>query len=526
MPVLLYKLPDPYANPRPVPHVLLEGADSVGAWGALARVHLNIGCFGERWVTLCNPLVGFRKQEPFKVSDLDKNSVYWKATEQDVDYLAVFFLKSTGPMRLKDAPGGKELGKLKGEGVPWSPDLAAGRKVFAERCIICHSSKQPNGNNGAPKGPEKIPGSELVAYLKDPGYRQWALAEVEKQDFWENNFLSTDVRVPVNVVKTHASRAMASNGLAGHMWEDFSSDTYKNLPGVGKITYWNPFTKKDVEWEAPGNGRGYYRPASLIGLWATAPFLHNNTCGLFNNDPSVKGRLEAFDDGIHRLLTLGKTDDEAAANRYLWAKGPANDLNAPVNHATAERIAQDHGLIWRTPVETYLHIPASNISSLLAGVAPGDVMWLIRHPWVLPVVLLILAILILLTADPKSGLRKFGYFVVFLALAAGVGAKFISGKASDLDLGPIPAGTPVDLLANVNPDDAKMPANVIAVIERLKKLKRAHGETERQEALNDVAGKLLEISNSPDMVLDRGHYFARELSEQELNDLIDLLKTF
>ncbi len=98
--------PNAYANPRPVPRILLEGADSVGAWGALARVYLNIGLFSERWITLQNLFIGFRKQHPFKVADAEQNSVYWQVTEYDVDYLAKFFLKSTGPMRLKDAPGG------------------------------------------------------------------------------------------------------------------------------------------------------------------------------------------------------------------------------------------------------------------------------------------------------------------------------------------------------------------------------------------------------------------------------------
>ena len=152
-----------------MPRILLEGADSVGSWGALARVYLNIGMLSERWITLQNIFIGFRKQQPFKLADVERNSVYWKVNYRNVDYLAKFFLKSTGPMRLKDAPEGKALGNLKGEGVPWDPQLAAGRKVFAERCIICHSSKQPNGMNGAPKGPEKINPNELVEYLKDPG---------------------------------------------------------------------------------------------------------------------------------------------------------------------------------------------------------------------------------------------------------------------------------------------------------------------------------------------------------------------
>src|ERR1700731_3011219 len=37
------------SNPRYVPRVLFDGADSIGAWGALARVFLNIGCFWEQW---------------------------------------------------------------------------------------------------------------------------------------------------------------------------------------------------------------------------------------------------------------------------------------------------------------------------------------------------------------------------------------------------------------------------------------------------------------------------------------------
>ena len=41
-----------------------------------------------------------------------------------------------------------------------------------------------------------------------------------------------------------------------------------------------------------------------------------------------------------------------------------------------------------------------------------------------------------------------------------------------------------------------------------------------------TATKLLAISNSPDLVMDRGHYFAKDLTPQELEDLIDLLKTF
>jgi len=522
MPVLLAGAPDALANPRPVPRVLLEGADSVGAWGALARVYLNIGTFSERWITLHNPLVGFRKQQPFKLSDLEANSVYWQANKTRVEYLAKFFLKASAPMRLKDAPGGTAY--VKGEGVPWEPELAPGRKVFAERCIVCHSSKQPNGLNGAPKGPEAVPGDQILGLLQDPGYRQWALAEVEKRDFWENNYLSSEVRVPVTVVQTDASRSLGSNGVAGHIWEDFSSDTYKQLPPVGEIKYWNPFTRREEAWTAPAGGRGYYRPPSLVGLWATAPYLHNNSVGLFNNDPSVRGRMEAFADGIRRLLVAGRTDEEAAEAR--WKMGPPRDLDHPVNSATPERYVQDHGLIWRTPVPTRLHLPASSVQGFLAGVTLGPLHSLVEHPWILPIVLVVAAVLLLVGGAGRPLRRRLGVAAVVLAVISGVVANFIAGRLGDLDIGPLPAGTPVSLLANVNPEAAQMPKNIRDVIKRLAKLPAAATPEQRQAAFADIANELFAISNSPDLVMDRGHYFARELTDQEREDLIELLKTF
>ena len=52
----------------------------------------------------------------------------------------------------------------------------------------------------------------------------------------------------------------------------------------------------------PAGGRGYYRTASLTGLWATAPYLHNNSVGVFVKDPSVSARMAAFADGMEKLL--------------------------------------------------------------------------------------------------------------------------------------------------------------------------------------------------------------------------------
>ena len=60
-----------------------------------------------------------------------------------------------------------------------------------------------------------------------------------------------------------------------------------------------------------GGGRGYYRTASLVSIWATAPLLHNNSVGTFVGDPSVKGRIAAFNDAIRKLLWPAHATDRS-----------------------------------------------------------------------------------------------------------------------------------------------------------------------------------------------------------------------
>ena len=63
------------------PRVLKDGADSVGALGALNRVYINIGTFSEEWLLHFNALVGGRRVSPIAIADARKNSAYFQATE-------------------------------------------------------------------------------------------------------------------------------------------------------------------------------------------------------------------------------------------------------------------------------------------------------------------------------------------------------------------------------------------------------------------------------------------------------------
>src|SRR5512140_252845 len=51
------------------PHVLKDGADSVGLLGALNRVYLNIGLFSEEWLTHFRPFVSVKPMSPIRLAD-------------------------------------------------------------------------------------------------------------------------------------------------------------------------------------------------------------------------------------------------------------------------------------------------------------------------------------------------------------------------------------------------------------------------------------------------------------------------
>ena len=262
----------------PVHHILKDGADSVGVAGASLRVYVNIGMCGEYWITRHDAVYGIkRRQQPFEIAYARANCADWKATEARMP-AAETFLKTQVPPRLNDAPEGASY--LTSD----SAVLNVGKRVFAENCATCHSSKQPP------------PGTADAV--------QWFREAVMRPDFLEQNFLSDDKRYPVTRIGTNIARAVASNATAGQIWDNFSSSTYKSQPPVGRISgLYNPRKPSEpLSYVVPGGGRGYYRTASLTSIWATAPYLHNNSVGIFVKDPSVRGRMIAFNDAIQKML--------------------------------------------------------------------------------------------------------------------------------------------------------------------------------------------------------------------------------
>ncbi|HEV2677471.1 MAG TPA: hypothetical protein VGV37_23275 [Aliidongia sp.] len=371
-----------YQKPDTVwtPHILKDGSDSVGALGALNRVYLNIGLFSEEWLLHFNAVVGGQPISPIEIAVAEKNSSYWQATEAGTPAMAAFLLKAGVPDHLKDAPGGTKY---------LTTDAAVidrGKTVFAETCARCHSSKAPQPAEGLDPAGCAGPGyldcwKRYWSWTKTTGYKQQMNAIVHATDFLDGNYLSTDVRVPVTLLRTNACSPLATNAVAGNIWDNFSSHSYKSLPSVGTVTLRDPVTGERRPYAMPAGGRGYTRPPSLISLWSTAPFLLNNSVGPFDQDPSVDARLRVFQASIGEMLWpetrerdkvlgdkgVGLIDRTTARSWVTIPVGYVPEVLHPLQ-STAHRLAP--GLVDKDGDITIGPIPAGIPVNLLSNIQP------------------------------------------------------------------------------------------------------------------------------------------------------------
>ena len=463
------------------PRVLKDAADSVGALGALNRVYLNIGLFSEEWLLHFNPLVGGKKVTPIEIAVARKNSAYWEATEQQTVNMALFFLKATAPHKLKDAPGGlKYFNDGKPDAAAYVKRVNNGKVVFAENCARCHSSKLP-----VPDSPKKIFDTYGCAgpdYLQCwDEYFQWTKTEefkskmraiVQAPDFLEGNYLSAEHRVPVTLLQTNACSPLATNAIRGNIWDNFSSETYKNLPSVGTIKVYQPVTGEERQYTLPGGGRGFTRPASLLSLWSTAPFLLNNTVGEFHPIPSVDERMKSFQDSIEKMLLIKDREKDSVLGDKVPGVIDRATQRCSIRVAPGYVPESAEGLVsWFFP----------SIFTDEGGIEIGPI------PPDTPI-----SLLASLNVRPE-GLgfwERFRYDWRLLGLV-----KEIKGKLKEL--GP-------------NPTDEQA-----------------------KEVFRPLADQLMSLSKCPDYVVNRGHYFGTgrfgdesHLTEQDKRDLIEFLKTF
>ena len=140
-----------------------------------------------------------------------------------------------------------------------------------------------------------------------------------------------------------------------------------------------------------------------------------------------------------------------------------------------------------------------------------------------------------------------GYLPDYLRPLLGTGQRFLPWlfKDDSVVLGPIPKGTPVELLSNIDllgestapADELKHQEQVLTLLLKMKHdlaaLPANATDQQADQVFANLVPGLLELSKCPDYIVNRGHYFGTSyfqeepgLSDDDKRALIEFLKTF
>jgi hypothetical protein len=298
--------------------------------------------------------------------------------------------------------------------------------------------------------------------------RQMVLAD----DFLDDNYLSTELRVPITMLGINACSPLATNAIRDNIWDNFSSESYKQLPSVGSIKVRHPVSGAEYDYPLPGGGRGFVRPASLISLWSTAPFLQNNTVGPFEWSPSVDARMKSFNASIEQMLWPEKREKDPL---FAGVDGPGV------------------GIIDRLTMDSYLEVPENYIPAYARPILPAA--------------------------------RRLFPFITGSGYSVKVGP-FPKGM-------PIGLLTNIDLLGTDLPRDQQKvhQEHLLSLLKHAKgELKKSK---DLRLILPALVDDMLSVSKCRDFVVNKGHYFGTSyfaeepgLSDGDKRALIEYLKTF
>jgi hypothetical protein len=247
-------------------HILKGGEDSIGGLEAIQRVYFNIGSCAEAcWV---NHLTDLRQldpkqrnfgQTPFNIGQCRRDCPNFRAIEDRLPNI-FDFLRSAESDATDLQVARENEARKKNTDVSYDYDdlvdglerefgkgaVARGREVFAANCARCHSSV-----------PESRGGS----------FQNRDFRALDDRTRLRADWLGNDQSTFVTEVGTYRCRALHSNHMAGHVWQEYGSETLRARPPDPNVQ------------EASDGGRSYYRNISLLSLWAHAPFMHNNALG-------------------------------------------------------------------------------------------------------------------------------------------------------------------------------------------------------------------------------------------------------
>jgi hypothetical protein len=231
-------------------------------------------------------------------------------------------------------------------------------------------------------------------------------------------------------------------------------------------------------------GRGYIRPPSLLSLWSSAPFGLSNAVGRFRPEATVEARMDSFDDSIRK---------------WLWPETRRGDLDRVRELGLPEAYAQTslEGYVYRTTATSYVTVPLGYLPDVFQEAPIRELL------------------------DPLV-------------------------EDGNIRIGPIPAGTPVNLIANLRllSEDRNLSARlsharqlaelVVALVRTLRALPQDASDEAAREAFAPYVDQMMALSTCPDYVVNRGHYFGTDrlpasegepgLSDRDKEALIAYLK--
>ena len=275
-----------------VHHILKGGEDSIGALEAIQRVYFNIGsCSEQCWV---NHLTDIRQVDPeqrgfgqtaFDIGQCRRDCPNFRAVEDRLQNVLDFFASAESDETDLFAARANQRKAINPTATYMPADLVAdlekefgkgavgrGQTIFADNCARCHSSI-PESTGGPFKN------------------RDFAAPNEAHPRKVRADFLGNDESTPVTEVGTFRCRSLHSNHKPGHLYMEYASDTLHKRPIVADIPERN---------ELKDGGRGYMRNVSLVNVWATAPFMHNNAIG-----PEICGKPANKDNDFHRSRYVG-----------------------------------------------------------------------------------------------------------------------------------------------------------------------------------------------------------------------------
>jgi len=290
-----------------VHHILKGGEDSIGALEAIQRVYLNIGACSEQcWV---NHLTDLRQvdpqqrnfgQTPFDIGQCRRDCPNFRAVEDRLQNILDFLSSAETNATDLQVARANELKKKNPAARYEAPDFIAdlekefgagavprGREVFAANCARCHSSIAEK--DGGP-----FANRDFRALDAKTGLRA--------------DWMGNDQATPVSEVGTFRCRALHSNHMTGHVWQEYASETLRSRA-------------PDPNVREPGDGgRGSYRNISLLSVWAHAPFLHNNAMG-----PEICGKPANAANDFFRSPFVDPSGAllKAAQARACWQYDPS-----------------------------------------------------------------------------------------------------------------------------------------------------------------------------------------------------------